>query len=74
MENLSIIGSICSIISLLIAVFLAERVIKIKNNINQINSKIEVKQTQGDDKSIKSDMKKVRAKDIVFGYKSNAKK
>lgn len=39
MENtLSIVGSICSILSLIVALVIANKVIKIKNTINQNNS------------------------------------
>jgi len=43
MEILNLIGSVCSILSLLIAIFLASQVIKIKNQIKD-NSENIVKQ------------------------------
>jgi len=43
METLNLIGSICSILGLLVAIFLTTQVISIKNNFND-RSKNEVKQ------------------------------
>ncbi|MBK8241799.1 MAG: hypothetical protein IPK88_00070 [Saprospiraceae bacterium] len=40
MEILNLIGSICSILSLLIAIFLASQVIKIKNKIKDNSENI----------------------------------
>ena len=69
MEYLSIIGSICSIISVIVALFLIERVITINKVVNRINNKTIEKKTLGDDKSQTVDMENIQAKDIIFGDK-----
>lgn len=67
MEVLSLIGSICSIASLLIAIFLVDKVVRINNKVNLINTKNTVRETHGDDRSQNIKMKEVEAEDIVFG-------
>ena len=74
MEYLSIIGSICSIISVIVALFLIERVITINKVVNRINNKTIEKKTLGDDKSQTVDMENIQAKDIIFGDKKKTEK
>ena len=68
--DLSTIGSICSILSLVIALILVERVITINKVVNQIKNKSVEKETFGDDNSQNVDMENIQAEDIVFGNKS----